>query len=244
MVENAVELTNVTKTFRINKRQNIFSSRKDPRSRILPKYLTALDKVSLRVEKGKVLGIIGLNASGKTTLLRTIAGVYVPDSGNIKVCGTIAPVLQIGIGFQPELFPQENIVMYGMLLGFKKSEIKKKVDKIMEFAELKNFSTMKLKHFSTGMRARLGFATMSQLDPDILLIDEVLAVGDINFKQKSFKTLSSFREKGKTILFATHSISTLKEICDEVLLLHKGKKIVIGEPNEVIENYKELSRKS
>jgi len=235
---------NVTKTFRINKRQNIFSSIKNSQSKELPTCLTALNKVSFEVEKEKVVGIIGLNGSGKTTLLRTIAGVYLPDSGEVKVSGTIAPVLQIGIGFHTELYPKENIVLYGMLLGLKKPEIMKRVDKIIEFAEVKNFSATKLKYFSSGMKARLGFATMLQLDSDILLIDEVLAVGDINFRQKSFKAISSFKEKGKTILFTTHSINTLSEICDEVLLLHKGKKISMGEPDEIIKKYKEISQQN
>jgi len=242
MVENAIELTNVSKKFKINERKNIFSSIKKFHSDNQPKFLMAINDVSFNVGRGKVVGIIGLNGSGKTTLLRTIAGIYPPDSGLVKVNGTIAPVLQIGIGFQKELFPSENIVMYGMLLGFTKSDIKKKVDSILEFAELKKFSGMKLKHFSSGMRARLGFATLSQLDPDIILIDEVLAVGDINFRQKSFKVFSSFKEKGKTILFSTHSISTLTEECDEALLLHKGKKIAYGDPNEVIQKYKEISK--
>ena len=243
MVENAIELTNVTKTFRFDKRKDILSKIKSSHSD-KEKFLTALDHISFSVEKGKVIGIIGLNGSGKTTLLRTIAGVYLPDSGQIKVHGILAPVLQIGIGFQPELYPQENIIMYGMLLGFKKSEIKKRIDAIIEFAELKKFSSMKLKHFSSGMKARLGFATMSQLDPDILLLDEILAVGDINFREKSFKVFSSFKEKGKTILFSTHSTSTAMAVCDEILFLHKGKILSMGDPKEVIKKYKEMSHQN
>jgi len=239
--ENIIEVKNVTKIFTYNKQKGIFNRIKNIRHTDTQKNLTALDNVSFTAKKGEVLGIIGLNGSGKTTLLQVIAGIYQPNYGTVQVNGTLAPILQIGTGFHQELIPRENIVMYGMLLGFAKNEIEKKVNSILQFAELEQFSMMRLKHFSSGMRARLAFATMIQLNPDILLIDEIMSVGDINFRQKSTKAFFSFKDKGKTILLATHQFGVLNELADRVILLHHGKILNIGEPNEVIQKYKELT---
>lgn len=241
MSENIIEVNNVTKKFNFNKGKSIFESIKNKSPNSRNSKLVALENISFEVKKGEVLGIIGYNGSGKTTLLQVIAGVYQPDSGNIVIRGTMAPILHIGTGFHKELYPEENIILYGMLLGFSKNEIKEKINDILEFAELKHFSTMKLKHFSSGMRARLGFSTILQLNPDILLIDEVLSVGDIKFKKKSLEAFSSFKDKGKSILLATHSIGTVVDFCDRVLLLHKGKIMNIGEPKEIINEYKKMS---
>lgn len=241
MSENIIEVKNVTKIFPYNKQKGIFDRIKNIRHAAKQKNLTALDNVSFTAKKGELLGIIGLNGSGKTTLLQVIAGIYQPDYGTVQVNGTLAPILQIGTGFHQELIPRENIVMYGMLLGFAKNEIEKKVNSILQFAELEQFSTMRLKHFSSGMRARLSFATMIQLNPDILLIDEIMSVGDINFRQKSSKAFFSFKDKGKTILLTSHQFEVLNELADRVILLHHGKILNIGEPNEVIQKYKELT---
>jgi len=241
-LENVLEVKNVTKIFPYNRQKGIFNRIKNIRALSEQKNLTALDNVSFTAKKGEVLGIIGLNGSGKTTLLQVIAGIYQPDSGTVQVNGTLAPILHIGTGFNQELYPSENIVMYGMLLGFEKKEIEKKVNSILKFAEVEQFSSMRLKHFSSGMRARLAFSTMLQLNPDILLIDEILSVGDINFREKSSKALFSFKDQGKTILLTTHQLGVLNDLADRVLLLHHGQILNIGEPTEVIQKYKELSQ--
>jgi len=201
------------------------------------KKILALDNVTFDVKQGEILGIIGFNGSGKTTLLRTIAGVYRPDSGSVKVNGTLSPLLQLGAGFQVDLNARENIIMNGMLLGMSKSFIEKKLQSIIEYAGLENFSDLKIKHYSTGMRARLAFSIGMQIEPDILLIDEILSVGDKDFREKSYKTFLTFKKNKKTIIHATHNLEKLKEFSDRVLLLNKGKIISIGNPDEVIKKY-------
>jgi len=235
----AVTVSNVSKTFKIDQRKgfsNILNSKKNSQT----KYLTALDNISFEVTKGEVLGVIGLNGSGKSTLLRIIAGVYKPDIGTVKVNGMQSPLLQLGAGFQGEFNARENIILNGMLLGISKSEIEDKVDSIIQFAELEKFLNLNLKHFSTGMRARLGFAIAVQVNPDILLLDEILSVGDRIFREKSYEMIISFKKNSKTILHATHNLDKLSELSDRVLLLHKGKCIMLEEPKEVIKKYKEL----
>ena len=240
--QDSITVDNVTKTFFFDKAKGISEqSRLFSTIRSRKDKIAALYNISFKVSKGEVLGIIGLNGSGKTTLLRILAGIYKPDSGSVTVNGILAPLLQIGIGFHNDLNAKENIMMYGMFLGNSKSAMKEKMYKIIEFAELEKFSDMKLKHYSTGMRMRLAFATSLQIDPDILLVDEVLAVGDATFVKKSHDAFLSFKNKGKTIIFTSHNASTISQICNRVLLLHHGKLIMIGEPKETIQKYKEIS---
>jgi len=156
--------------------------------------IKALENISFSIKKGEVFSIIGSNGSGKTTLLRIIAGIIDPDSGTIDVNGKLAPLLQLGVGFNPELIARENILLYGLLLGFRKDEILNKVEDIIDFAELQHFTSMKLKHYSTGMKLRLALATAFQVNPDIILLDEVLAVGDIKFRKKSMNAFLSYKE--------------------------------------------------
>ena len=231
-----VLLENVSKFFKKNEGKFTFGIfNKDDRN-----LLKAVDDVSFNVKKGEMLGIIGLNGSGKTTLLRTIAGIYPPDKGTVIINGKLAPLLQIGVGFYNELFAKDNIILYGMLLGMKKSEITKKVDYIISFAELNEFKDMKLKYYSSGMRARLAFSTAMQIESDILLVDEVLSVGDLPFREKSFDSFLSFKKEGKTILYTSHNLIMLEKLCDRVLLLSKGSAIMIGSPVEVIIKYREM----
>jgi len=239
MEEISIIVDNVSKSFDLDYKQNS-SGLKDAKSKQTKKF-PALSGISFSVSKGEMIGIIGLNGSGKTTLLRLIGGIYTPDSGKITVNGTIAPLLQIGLGFHEELNAIENIILYGVLLGFKKSEIKKKIDPILEFSELEQFANMKLKQFSTGMRARLAFTTALQIKSDILLIDEILAVGDIKFNEKSFQEFLNFKNNKKTILYTSHNLGKISELCDRVLLINKGKMIMFGNPQEVIEKYKEIT---
>jgi len=237
--EAAVIAKNVTKTFKINKAQGLkklFQAKSDETS------FKALDGISFTVPKGEALGIIGLNGSGKTTLLRVITGLIKPDSGSITTNGTISPLLQLGTGFHPELDARTNVLMNGLLLGLSKSQIENKIDSIIEWAELERFSSMKLKHFSSGMRARLAFSTAMQIDSDIMIIDEILAVGDRIFREKSYDAFLSFRKKKKTILQVTHNLNSLQEFTDRILLLHEGKMLMLGKPDEVIKRYKDLPK--
>ena len=241
MSDPAVFIENVSKSFFLNKNPNIFSKVKNLKNDLQQKKILALDKVSFSVDKGEVLAIVGMNGSGKTTLLRIIGGIYQPDSGIVKVNGKLAPLLHIGTGFQGELAAKDNIVMSGMLLGLTKNEIENKIDDIIEFAELERFSEMKLKHYSSGMRLRLAFSTAMQIDPDIILMDEALAVGDKPFKEKSFESFVSFKERGKTLLISTHNFEKILDFADRVLMLHHGKIVKIGDPKETIEQYKKLT---
>jgi len=239
MENPAVVVNKISKTFNISEPGGILKLFQKKSNNQL-KTLVALDGVSFTVQKGEILGIIGLNGSGKTTLLRIVAGVYKPDSGSIQVNGTLSSLMQLGAGFQGDLDSRENIIMDGMLLGLTKSEIQPKVDSILKYAELERFTNMKLKHYSSGMRARLGFAISMQIDPDILLLDEIQAVGDKNFRKKSYDTFLSLKNKNKAIIHATHSLDKHSEFSDRLLLLHEGKMVMIGKPEEVIEKYSEI----
>ena len=238
--EFAIILENVSKSFRRNAEKTFFSKIKKNEGN--SEFLVALDKINFQVKKGEMFGMIGYNGSGKTTLLRTIAGIYQPDVGKITTNGKIAPLLQIGAGFYNELTARDNIIMYGMLLGLK-NEIKDRVDQILKFADLEEYKEMKLKYYSSGMRARLGFSTALQIDPDILLVDEVLSVGDISFREKSFDAFLDFKKKGKTILYCSHNLTMLSQLCDRVLLLEKGKMIMIDKPEKVITEYRKRASK-
>ena len=227
MNEGSIIVKNLVKTFKAPKNFNSKSS-----------LIYALNDISFSLEKGQILGIIGKNGSGKTTLLRTISGIYNPTSGNITVNGKLAPVLQIGIGFRNEVSCVENIIMYGLLLGLQKDQIKKKIRSILEFADLKDFAKMKLKYFSSGMRTRLAFATAIQIKSEIFLVDEILAVGDMDFKQKSFNEFMRLKRERKTIIHTTHNLSAVEKFSDKVLFLDKGKQIEIGDPKKVVSKYK------
>lgn len=220
----AGSLTNIFRNYKKNKKTNF----------------VVFENISFSVSKGEILGILGKNGSGKTTLLRTISGIYKPEKGKITIDGKLTPILHIGTGFHDELVARDNIILSGMLGGLSKTEISNKVDDILKFSELEEFSEMKLKNYSTGMRARLAFSTALQINPDILLVDEILSVGDLAFRNKSFKEILKFKKNGKTMLFASHNLASMAEICDRVLLLHQRKILMIGNPHEVIKKYKEI----
>ena len=240
MTDIAVKVENVSKIFRLAKPLGV-PNQQTQQNPVEQRSLKALDEISFSVTKGEVLGIIGLNGSGKTTLMRIIAGVYKPDFGSVTINGRLSPLLQLGTGFQGDLDARENIIMNGMLLGMSKTEIKNKVNHIIQYAELEKFANMKLKYYSAGMRARLAFGTAMQIEPDILLVDEVLAVGDENFQKKSYQTFRSFISSEKTVIHTSHNLGRLAEFSDRILLLHKGKIDMLGKPNEVIQKYKELT---
>jgi ABC-type polysaccharide/polyol phosphate transport system ATPase subunit len=203
--------------------------------------LTVLKDVSFNVKKGEMLGIVGFNGSGKTSLLKIIGKIYHPDEGTVITNGMVTPFLELGTGFNGELTARDNIIIYGVILGFTMKEIKEKIDSIAKFAEIERFLDTELKNFSSGMNARLAFSTAIQVDPDIMLVDEVLAVGDISFQEKSFNAFMEFKKKGKTIVFVSHNTEQMKSLCDRVIWLHGGAVQAHGEPNVVINKYKEFA---
>ncbi len=197
----------------------------------------ALRDVSFTVKRGETLGIIGENGSGKSTLLKVIAGVLYPDGGRVKVNGRIAPFLELGVGFQPELTAEENVYLYGSIMGMNRALIKNKINDIFEFAELGKFRNAKLKNFSSGMYARLAFSTAISTEPDIILIDEALAVGDEAFQGKCYDTINEFRREGKTIVFVSHGMETVKQLCERSILLNHGRIGSMGYSEKVVNDY-------
>ncbi len=237
--DSAIIVNGIYKSFKIHheKRDSVFSLLANSFSKNNFEVIDILKDISFNLNRGEMLGVIGRNGSGKTTLLRILSGIIKPDRGNVKINGKLAPLLQLGVGFNGELTARENIILSGMLLGFSKVEIKKKVDDIIKFAELEKFSDTKIKNFSSGMHSRLAFSTAIQIDPDILLVDEVLAVGDINFVKKSYREFLSFREKGKSIIFVSHSLDHIRNLCDRAMILDSGEIKMIGKPDDVIQYY-------
>lgn len=202
--------------------------------------LDILKNISFVVKKGEMLGIIGLNGSGKTSLLKIIGKIYEPDEGTVVTKGKVTPFLELGTGFNGELTARDNIIIYGVILGFTKKEITTKIPEIAKFAEVERFLDTKLKNFSSGMNARLAFATAVEVDPDIMLVDEVLSVGDISFREKSFNAFMDFKRRGKTIVFVSHDITQVMKLCDKVVWLHDGSIRAYGDPNDVIKQYIEF----
>lgn len=202
----------------------------------------ALDNISLNVNRGEVFGIIGENGAGKSTLLKLIAKVLRPTRGRIWVKGRVAPLLEVGAGFHPELTGRENVYLNGAMLGFTQKEMDKRFQQIVDFAELWDFIDAPLRTYSSGMWARLGFAVATDVDPDILIVDEILSVGDENFQRKSSERIAAFREKGATILLVSHNMSLIEEMCDRAVLFDHGKVVTIGTTKAVVNSYLERVR--
>jgi lipopolysaccharide transport system ATP-binding protein len=235
----AIKVERLHKTFRIphEKRTTIFETLTGffkP-----PTYETfyALNNINFTVEAGEALGIIGENGSGKSTLLKIIANILRPSSGSVTSLKKLTPFLELGVGFQSDLTAAENIKIYATIMGMQKREINDKLDDIIEFAGLEKFRDTKLKNFSSGMQVRLAFSTAIQTDPEILLMDEVLAVGDMEFQQKCLDVLSQYRKDGVTIVFVSHDLGAVRRFCDRTLLLNKGEQIVLGDTGDVIDRY-------
>jgi ABC-type polysaccharide/polyol phosphate transport system ATPase subunit len=197
----------------------------------------ALDDVSFDVEAGKTYGIIGRNGSGKSTMLKCVAGITKPTDGKVTVNGRISALIELGAGFHPEISGRENVFINGIMLGLSRSEIEQRFDEIVEFAELAPFIDAPVKTYSSGMYMRLGFAVAVHVDPDVLLVDEVLAVGDEGFAHKCLDKFAEFRRRGKTILLVTHSLGLVERFCDEALWLDKGKVKAVGVPKRVVDAY-------
>ncbi len=201
------------------------------------KEFIALNDVSFSVKKGEAMGILGANGSGKSTLLKCISGIYPPTSGIISVSGTIAPMIELGAGFDPELTARENIFLNGAVMGFKREFIKEKFDEIVEFSELHNFLDVPVKNFSSGMGARLGFSISTLVKPDILIIDEILSVGDVAFQKKCTKKMEELRSEGTTLLFVSHSKEQISELCDRAIWLKQGVKVTEGNAIDICNEY-------
>jgi lipopolysaccharide transport system ATP-binding protein len=200
----------------------------------------ALKDITFTLKRGETLGVIGPNGSGKSTLLKILAGVLYPDTGKIVMKGRVAPFLELGVGFQPELTAKENIYLYASVMGLTKKEIGRRYEDIMDFAELKRFENMRLRNFSSGMVVRLAFSVAIQTDPDIMLLDEVLAVGDEHFQKKCMEKIEEIRKSGRTIVFVSHALPSVQYLCKRSILLDHGKVIAEGETDKVIDCYYKL----
>ena len=200
----------------------------------------ALQNVSFTVEKGDRVGILGLNGAGKSTLLKVIAGVFKPTEGSVTKHGKMVPLLELGAGFDQQYTGKENIYLYGAMLGYSKSFIEEKFDEIVEFSELKEFIDVPIKNYSSGMKARLGFSIATLVSPDILILDEVLSVGDAKFRKKSEKKVLSMFDKGVTVLFVSHSLQQVQRLCNKAMILEKGKLIAYGDIDEISEQYERM----
>lgn len=239
MNDIAIKVDSISKTFRIpheNRdtiRERLFSFRRS----LTYESFKALSNVSFEVKKGEFFGIIGHNGSGKSTLLKILAGIYTPDEGKINVNGDVSPFLELGVGFNPELSGKDNIFLNGTILGLSQKEIEKKYKSIVDFSELEQFIDLKLKNYSSGMYVRLAFAVAIHANKGILLMDEVLAVGDANFQSKCKAEFNRYKAMGNTVVLVTHDIETVKRNCDRAMLLQKGKIIKIGNAIEVGEEY-------
>jgi len=197
----------------------------------------ALRNISFSVEKGETLGIIGANGAGKSTLLCLLARTMTPSEGSVTIQGKVASLLELGAGFHPELTGRENIYLNGSILGLSKQQIDERYDEIVKFAQLEDFVNTPVKHYSSGMYVRLGFSVAVEVNPDVLLLDEVLAVGDEVFRKKCLDRISEFKRAGKAMLIVSHDLDTVKVISDRVLLIDKGKQIQLGKPGSVIDDY-------
>ncbi|MCX7975279.1 MAG: ABC transporter ATP-binding protein [Candidatus Aminicenantes bacterium] len=240
----AIEVNNVTRIYQKYSARHRFQTFKSAllkgdlfRALKPDELVTALDGVSFQVRKGETFGIIGENGSGKSTLLKIIAGITKPTSGSVKTDGKISALIELGAGFHPEISGRENIFINGIMLGLSKKEIQDKFNEIVRFAELEDFIDAPVKTYSSGMYMRLGFSIAINVNPDILLVDEVLAVGDAAFVPKCLDRIDDFRRRRKTILFVSHDLATVKKICDRVAWLKAGKIMTIGDPSRVVDAY-------
>ena len=238
MSENAIEVKNVTLHF--PKQRNALMMLLDV-LRGNKRRFTALKNVSLDVKRGEIIGIIGRNGCGKSTLLRVMAGIYPPDEGKTYAAGDISLLAGLGTGFSPHQTGRENAILYGSILGHDEEEMNSKLPEIIEFSELGDFIDEPIRTYSAGMKARLGLAVASAINPDILLIDEVLGVGDPQFREKSKKKILNMVEGAGTVVIVSHSFGLMKSICDRLILIHEGEIIIDGEPSEAIAKYYEIT---
>jgi len=239
-----VQVENLWKKFRIphEKRTTIFENLAGALQILEGKRFTyeefwALKAVNFSVDYGESIGIIGENGGGKSTLLRIIANILRPDRGRVEVSGKIAPILELGVGFHPDLTIKENILTYGSIMGLKNSEVKKRISSILEFSGLERFRDAKLKNLSSGMQVRLGFSVAIETNPDIFLIDEALAVGDMEFQRKCIEKFKEFKAEKKTIVLVSHALGLVQEFCEKTMFLSRGEVVSFGPTGDVINEY-------
>jgi len=235
-------LKNVSMKFNLgvekdNSLKMIFINLFTPRKKKKKDYFWALKDIDFRINKGDVVGIIGANGAGKSTLLKVVSGVYKPTTGTVEVNGKISPMIELGAGFDPELTARENIYLNGAILGYSKEFLEQKFDDIVEFSELKDFLDVPIKNFSSGMVAKLAFSISTIVDPEVLIVDEILSVGDIKFQEKSKNKMMSMIEGGTTVLYVSHSIDSIKELCSKVIWLDHGKIVKMGNAKEICDEY-------
>ena len=240
---SAISLRNVSKSFRLPHQQ--YSTLKERalhplRARTYDE-LHAVDDTTVEIAKGEFFGIVGRNGSGKSTLLKCLAGIYTVDAGDIEVSGRLSPFIELGVGFNPDLSARENVMINAIMLGLSRREARERFDEIIAFAELEDFVDLKLKNYSSGMSVRLGFSVAIQVDADIILVDEVLAVGDAAFQQKCYEQFQRLKESGRTIVFVTHDMAAVERFCDRAMLIEKGKVVEIGGPKDIARAYHQLN---
>ena len=239
----AVIVDHVSKTFRIPHQQ--YSTLKEralhPLRRTTFDQLRAVQDISIEIAQGEFFGIVGRNGSGKSTLLKCIAGIYNVDRGRILVAGRLSPFIELGVGFNPDLNARDNVIINAIILGLTQKEAMARFERVVDFAELHDFMDLRLKNYSSGMMVRLAFATAIQVDADVLLIDEVLAVGDAAFQQKCFEQFFRLKREGKTIVFVSHDMHSVERFCDRAMLMEHGKVIQLGDPRAVGRAYHEMN---
>jgi len=237
----SIEVTNLDLTFKVEaekvdtlKETFIRTLRRD-KSKITK--IHALNNISFKIYKGEKVGIIGYNGAGKSTLLNVITGIYPPDKGEVKTYGSISPLLSLGAGFDHNYSGRQNILLNGAVLGYSKKFVESKMDEIIEFSELGEYIDIPIKNYSSGMLAKLGFSIATAVNPDILIVDEILGVGDVNFKKKSRDKIKYLMDSGTTVLFVSHSIPQVRDICDKAIWIDHGNMVEMGEVNEVCDHY-------
>jgi len=238
-----VEARNLFKTFQVPQHRidTIKERATHPFTRVSYRELRALQDVSFDVHKGEFFGIVGRNGSGKSTLLKILASIYRPDAGRVRMAGRVAPFIELGVGFNPEMTARENVVLNGVLFGLSRREARQRLETVLDFAELRDFVDLKLKNYSSGMMVRLAFSIMAQADADIMLIDEVLAVGDASFAQKCMDVFHQRRSAGKTVVIVTHDMATVQSLCHRAMVLHDGALQYVGEPEDAALRYYRLN---
>lgn len=242
--EVAIRVSRISKTFKLpHEKQNsiksllisIFHGKRTYEKQHV------LKRIDFEIKKGEFFGIVGRNGSGKSTLLKLIAGIYTPDEGHIDIDGMLTPFIELGVGFNPELTGRENVFLNGALLGYSRKEMMAMYDDIVEFAELERFMDQKLKNYSSGMQVRLAFSIAVKAKNDILMFDEVLAVGDQAFQQKCLRVFEEYKRTKQTVVFVTHDMSAVKDFCDRAVLLSEGEIAASGSVDKVIEHYNKLN---
>ncbi len=243
MGDSIIEVNDVSMMFRLY-REHVDSMKefviKKIKHQIAYEEFWALNHINFQVKRGEAIGLVGKNGSGKSTLLKIIAGVLKPTTGSVKIGGTVAPMIELGAGFDTELTAKENVFLNGAILGYPKEMLEENMDKIIEFSELGRFMDVPIKNFSSGMFARLGFAVATIYTPDILIVDEILSVGDWKFQEKCQDRIQDMLDHGTTLLFVSHSIDQVKEVCDRAILLNQGQMLMDDSVENVWERYNQM----